>query len=406
LQPTDRGVTATSVKIGFLILDVGSVAKFGVSVPGVDPQQQEDAYTAFVKDVNDHGGINGRTIQPVFRTFDVLSQDDMRAACLALTQDEKVFAVVGTGGFFGPPVLCITEENSTPLILEGSQATPAEYYQRSGGRLFTMFPNATRQMGDWASELDSLGVLKGKKIGILSDQLSDPGDLMVGGALVPALSRLGYSVTYRSVLSADLGTGASQVPVEVSQMHTKGVDMVFLATSTAYATQFVETADGQQWTPRWSVSDFGAMQGDTSSQNMPASYQGTVSITATRTGEWRANIPEPAADAACRTIYEQATGKTMPRNNGTSTNGQYIITVENCGMTQILAAAARAAGPNLTRASFVAAFPGLGAVNTPYFMGGAFGQDKPDYADVVRTTSWYADCKCWKPVDQPRRGRY
>ena len=131
-----------------------------------------------------------------------------------------------------------------------------------------------------------------------------------------------------------------------------------------------------------------------------------MSITATRTGEWRANIPEPAADAACRTIYEQGTGKTMPRNNGTSTNGQYIITVENCGMTQILAAAARAAGPNLTRAAFDAALPGLGAVNTPYFRGGAFGPSKPDFADVVRTASWYADCKCWKPVDQPRRGRF
>ena len=178
------GVTDKQIKVGYLLLDTGSLSRIGVSVPGVDPAQQKRAFEAYMKDVNVRGGIHGRKLVGVYENFDVLSQDDMRRACLAM-RDQKVFAGVAAGGFQGPALLCVTEEGKTPLFNNGTHGTPTEYVRRSEGRLVAMFPHSDRLMLNWVAELHVMGLLKGKQIGITSQETTNPGDTVVGGGLDP-----------------------------------------------------------------------------------------------------------------------------------------------------------------------------------------------------------------------------
>ena len=397
---SDVGVTEDSIKMGVLLLDIASATRIAGGLTGIDPEQQRRAVEAYVDDLNRRGGIVGRKVVPAFRTFDVLDADDQRAACYHLTRDEKVFAVIAAGGFSGPPILCITKEHRTPLINLNSAGTPRQYVDQSEGMLFTLFQIADRQMAGWVSELDRMGALRGKKIGILSDDSSDPGDLVVGPYLMRFLRERGHQIVHRSRLDGDLAVGASQINVEVQQMRSRGAEAVLLPAFSTYASQFVSAADRQGWHPKWYASDFSNMSSQAIAANMPDSFEGSLASTVSRTGEESAGRTEPQVDAACRALYEKATGESLPRMKDGEYNNTYGTTLYNCGMISLFERAAKAAGPNLTREAFSAALQRLGAVSLPRFGGGSFAPGKFDASDLVRTLRWHADCTCWKPADE------
>ena len=397
----DVGVTDTQIKIGYLLLDVGSIGRIGITVPGVDPEQQREAFEAFMAEVNERGGVHGRKLVGVYEVFDVLSQDDMRRACLAI-RDHKPFAVAASGGFYGPAMLCLTEEGRTPLINQGSQGTPSEYMRRSGGLLVTMYPEGDRVMLNWVAELDRLAKLKGKKIGIVSQETTNPNDTVVGGSLVPALKRFGYTPTHITRLSADQSAAASQMPIEVQQMSRKGVDVVMLTTTTLASSQFVQTADNQAYRPQYTLTDWGSMNNDTSNQSMPDSYDGTIGITSYKTGEHRVGIKEGPEEQDCRRVYEKHTGRPLAAW-GENENG---LTLSNCTTFRALLRGAEQAGRSLTRASFSRGVQSIGDFAMAMWGRGTFRANKLDAADQVRTIEWRADCRCLVPTSGFRASRF
>lgn len=396
-RATDVGVSAESIKLGFLLLDLGSVARIGVSVQG-DPAGQRASFDGFVAEINSRGGIHGRKVVPVYKSFDPLSEDSMREACVYLTRDAKVFAIYAPGAFSGSPLLCITEEGRTPLVYAGNVGTPSEFVRRSGGRLFSIVQASDRMMPNWANELHQIGALRGRRIGVLTSESSDPGQSVIKGALVPALERLGYEVAHVSRLSGDISTGASQVPVEVQQMRSKRVDFVFLAATTVQTTQFVQAADNQGYRPRYSISDWGGMANDTSNQNMPPSYDGTILIAQSRVGGARVKEPEGAVQRACREVYERQTKRKFPEDRGR-------VDAE-CQGVRILEGGLQAAGPDLTRASFVAGVQRLGTFEMSNWYAGSFRPGKFDAVDWSRAVRWQGDCTCLVPMAPFRRSRY
>ena len=112
---SDVGITADTITVGIPIPDVAAFGDVegGASFGGAfgDPETQ---WRAFVDDLNAHGGVQGRRIEPVFRLYDAIDRDGMRAACIYLTEEVQVFAVLG--GFYGDPILCVTEQHQTPLL--------------------------------------------------------------------------------------------------------------------------------------------------------------------------------------------------------------------------------------------------------------------------------------------------
>lgn len=400
LTASDRGVTADSIKLGVLLLDVGNLSNIGIAVPGVDPEQQRAAWEIYIDRQNEAGGILGRTIEPVYQKYDVLSNDSMRNACLALTKDAKVFAVIDPGGVFGPPILCFTEEHRTPLIFLGTQGVPKGFYARSDGLLFSTFAAGVRIMQNLMLFLEEDGHLKGGTFGIVSDNRGDPGGHTVEAGATATLEALGYEVKHWTHLSEDTSTASSQIPLEVQQQRTSGVDTVFLLTSTLQAQQWVQEADSQQWRPNYFVSDWATGFSDVYAQNMPESFEGSLVLTGTRNNDWRIGNPEPDFDRQCRETYEDGSGEELPRDQLT-----YQVTLRICSLFKLFVWSSTDAGTELTRTRLSSAMQQLGEVPLATMGGGSFRRGKFDAAELFRYMTWQADCRCWIPSSQFRNAR-
>ena len=394
-KASDVGITPTTIKLGVLIPSDNS-SKAGGSFSSVigSPKQQWDAY---IDEVNAKGGILGRTIAPVYREYDGLDLDAQRAACVYLTEQAKVFAIVNSGGFYGDPILCVTQQHKTPFIGQAGEAL--DFYQKSNGLYFSTTPNKDRVLRNLVGAALRDGVFKGKKIGILSREGIDA--IPVDRSLKPELAASGLKVTYEARISSDDSAAQSQIPIEVQQMRQKGVDLIMLETGLIVANVFVQQADSQRYYPQYLTSDFASGGADIYTIGMPASFANSLTYTALRTGEARAGMPEPATDAACRKVFERRTKHTLDH-----TSSEYSLTITACGILNEFDVAMNAAGVNPTRKLLSNALQGIGSWNVPFSGAGSWGPGKFDAPDVVRRAAWASGCKCWVPKGPFTRTKY
>ncbi|HSS10149.1 MAG TPA: hypothetical protein VLL25_09700, partial [Acidimicrobiales bacterium] len=87
-----QGVTDKTVKLGVALVDFNFIKPF---VDGVRIQQKE-TYQLYIDNINAHGGLAGKQIQPVYETYNPIGNAGALALCTKFSEDEKVFAVVGT----------------------------------------------------------------------------------------------------------------------------------------------------------------------------------------------------------------------------------------------------------------------------------------------------------------------
>ena len=385
---TGRGVTATDVKVGVLLLDLGSVGALGLGVPGLTPREQQEDWQVFVDRVNDEGGAGGREVVPVYRRFDSLSPDDMRAACLYLAEDAAVFAAFTLAGFQGDAPLCLTREHGMPYITTWGE--PESFY--AYGLEFTWAMSRERMLRNQVGSLHRQGALDGVTIGIV-DSDHPAIEPVVDNAMLPELARYGYRVAHRSTLSQNFEAAAAQIPLEVSQMRAKGVDYVLVALQLVLINQWVNEGDAQGFRPAYALSDFQSGVTDFTLQALPRSFDGT-GITSTRIGEWRRDFPLPAVDRSCLDYYAAKTGRRpAPDNN------RFATLQAACGILQQFRAGVKAAGPGLTEQGFSRAMQGRGTMELPLYAGGSWRPGKFDASDYVRTARADMACRCWLPVD-------
>jgi hypothetical protein len=396
------GVTPTNpnlkpVKVGFLLLDLAGAGGLGFPAVG-SVDEQRAIYQRFTDDANAAGGIDGRKIQAVFASFDPLSEASMRNACLNLTEDQKVFVAISAGGFAGDSILCVTQEHRTPL-LSGVSGAPTEFYAKSSGLLFTQFWNSDRMVANLAHEAHQLGALKNKTVGILFDLRYGPAS--VAQQLKREVEALGHKVGRVSIFSADLSEGSTQVPIELSQHRSAGVDVILNMANAVLFTQFVQQADGQQWIVPYHNSDWNGANSDFFFSNLPASYDGNVNFTVARVNEGRARLPEPAIDTACRLQAEAAIGRSIPQDDP-----ENLTFDRSCSFFQLMVKGLLAAGPNPTAQSFGQGLQNLGKFELPNMFGATLAPGRFDYGTTIRTMQWKRDCKCIIPVTGFRPAKF
>jgi ABC-type branched-subunit amino acid transport system substrate-binding protein len=394
-KASDIGITPSAIKLGVLIPSDNS-SKAGGSFGGVlgDPKLQ---WSAYINEVNSKGGILGRKISPVFREYDGLDLDAQRAACVYLTEQAKVFAIVNSGGFYGDPILCVTQQHKTPFIGQAGEAL--DFYQKSNGLYFSTTPNKDRVLRNLVAAAFKDGVFRGKKVGILSREGIDA--IPVDRSLKPELKAEGISITYEARISSDDSAAQSQIPIEVQQMRSKGVDLIMMETGLIVANVFAQQADSQRYYPKYLTSDFASGGQDIYTVGMPASFAGSITYTALRTGEARAGMAETAPDAACRKTYERRSGKTLDR-----TTTEYSLTLTACGILTEFTQGLSLAGTNPTRSTLSGALQGIGSFNVPFSGAGSWSRNKFDAPDVVRRATWQAACKCWQPAGPFTRTKF
>ena len=385
LAPDDAtGVTADTIKVGVQIADQKILNAIGATLQDIPMEQ---IWQAFIDDFNNRGGVHGRRLEPVVRINNPIDSTAMRADCLAWTRDEKVFAVLGLTGYYGPPVQCITEENRTPFLLADGQ--PEEWQDGSSrGLLFTTSASKSRILRNFADWLDRTNLLKGKTVGLLSNGGSD--EEQVNKHLVPELERRGYTIHSRFTFSVDTAEQARQYPIAIAQLRRDGVDTVIATTSFIPTSGLANAAEAANYYPQWLFSGFNGGTTDLLASKLTPQFN-ALGVAASRTGEVHAGLESPPVDVECREVYERAIGQQVDRKNGTLLSA--IIGV--CGVVKLFEEGVRNAGPDLTRRTFSDGIAAIGEWVIPGFDKGSYRPGKYDGADSARVVRYEASCDCW-----------
>lgn len=390
LTASDTGVTSTEIRLGVLIFTLATASDFGVSLPGLSPEEQKEAWETFIAEQNERGGILGRTIVPVYKEFEPTDAASIAAACVFMGEDADVFAVTSFGGYSGEGPACLTQRYGLPYLVRAGARL--DDYVRAGGNLIStgeMPHEHILQAQVWY--LDQVGELTDKTIGIIA---FDGAQGIIESGLVAPLRRAGFEVEHISYFSRSYGSGASQVPVEVLQMRSAGVDAIFVGTEIVTTSFFTQDAEAANYFPRYWVSNYLSMIGDTPGRAQgQRSWQNMLGVTTGRQGEIQAGLPTPDYDRECEDRFEAGTGRRP--NAG---NDHRILAMVTCSHVDIFVRAAQDAGPVLTREAWRNAVSNIGDLAIAEVGPASFVPGKPGAPDAIRPVRWGVDCACIVPI--------
>ncbi len=204
------GLTDTEVKIGVHLSLSGPASFVG--------QGSRVGTMLALKEINDHGGVNGRKIVAVY-VDDKGSPDGGVSAARRLVDEEKVFMVLGAGTSTSTvPVLPYFERNGVPYFvsLASDPAVVAKFYRN-------IYSGATASQAAMAEGIAAfvMSKFKPKRVAMMQ---CDQGHCMAGVPLVKGfLEKAGVTVTLTNFNSGDTDfTG------QIQQIKAAHPDVVFV----------------------------------------------------------------------------------------------------------------------------------------------------------------------------------
>jgi hypothetical protein len=365
-------------------------------------------FETFARVINEKcGGINGRKVDmklvevpPTSANIDA----DRRNACIQATEDLKAPIVLNSSGFQGSALLCITEEHDT--ILYTSTSGEEDWVNRSKGRLISNAPTLNEYVRYLARYLGNKGVLKGKKIAVVTGDTPGQPEAIDEGLIKTLKNEYGIEVAQFDVIGCKGGSLCTDgTPASVDKLLANKIDVLFPALNVVSLPQYVkEMADKgiKNGQIQMYQSNFNSQAGDLVSSQVVrfggdaagALYNGTVAVDPAPAGIWRqSGFQLPPINKMCQDTYNA--------NNKSGDKWDYMNEEQNtmAGMTATVCtqvrAAARAiyhAGANPTRADLLKAFRGLGPIDVSVMDPGILAPDRPSGADILYELKWNYPC--------------
>jgi hypothetical protein len=379
-------VTAHSINVAFPVVSLNSLAGQEGFATDAEFGEQTKAINFYVKQINDAGGINGRKINPIITTFDPTNESEMRALCKTWTEGSPAaFAVLdGLGDWTGDDQLCITQEGHTPFI--GQWTTVTNWTNQGSPYLWWTGPDQAtilQAVVNWGLSAHLVG--GGIKVGVIAgDRASD--QVALNDYLLPDLRDAGITPVVKTIDANpdDTATTDTQSPLVIQQLRSAGVTSVIplIPFNVFYPVLQAETA--QKYFPKLLLSDYESSI-VASLGLMPVPYEqalnGQEGLTTqtlgggTNPSKYTGPLGYDAGVKACWVPWHKAYPQ-IPSGDTTDYLEQQGPVVSWCQIITLFAQAARSAGPDLNRRSFVTAlskvtnFPGT---LTPVL---SFGPDK------------------------------
>jgi ABC-type branched-subunit amino acid transport system substrate-binding protein len=368
-----RGVTKTTINVVFPVVSLNSLAGKEGFASDAEYGEQTKAIELFVNQINDAGGINGRKINPIITTFDPTNESQMRALCKTWTEGSPAaFAVLdGIGDWTGDNELCITQEGQTPFI--GGWTTVTNWTTQGSPYLWWTGPDQAailQAVVNWGLSAHLIG--GAIKVGIIAgDRASD--QLALDDYLLPDLRTAGITPVVKTIDANpdDTATTGTEAPLVIQQLRSAGVTSVIPLMPFNVFFPVLQAETSQQYYPKLLLSDYeGSIE--SSLGLLPVPYAMALNGQEGLTTETLGGIDDPRPQSqggydpgvrSCWTLWHKAYPQVPPGNMNDDIEEQGPI-AGWCQAIDLFATAARNAGPDLNRRTFVTAmskitdFPG------------------------------------------------
>lgn len=172
------GVTKGAIKLGITYVDLETLREEGIV--DIDHGDYETAFRTVIDDINAKSGVGNREIEAVFAPINPIGTVPAQEACVKLSEDEEVFAVIGF--FLDDAPICYLEGHDTPVL--GGNMT-AELLARANAPWFTLEPGDAQA----AQGIDALaedGVFKRGKVGVVTMASQEA---LLNDVVLPAFER-------------------------------------------------------------------------------------------------------------------------------------------------------------------------------------------------------------------------
>jgi hypothetical protein len=380
-----RGVTDDTITVGYVHLDLDKVREQGLIDLNWGPQGEHAQVIA--DHINANGGVGGRSIELIPLAFDPVDASSAQAACLQLTEDNEVFAVLGAPR--GDEVLCYTEQHDT-IAITNSDLTQ-ERVDRSTAPYASVNAGRERVIGLLASDAAAAGLFDDRTVAVLSTDAID----VAADIAIPALNDAGVDVEFEALIQGDgtVGGAGAELAVNVESMRARNIDTVVVVGDANVA---VNTFIGEGFFPRIFFTDPGgavtvAGRADLSEFDGVYTYSGPPQTERFAdplfhdecAAPWDALNPD-------RAVLDPAVVADGDPNHAT---GLLLA----CRSLTIFTAAAEAAGPNLNNATFAAALDEIGEIALPGTGTSTLGAGKYDAEDNVRLSVYNPDAADSEP---------
>lgn len=368
---SSRGIVGKAINVVFPVANLSSLAtSFGFAG---DPEDAEQipAIRFYVNQINQAGGINGRMINPIIVSFDPANNANMQSLCKQWTEGSPaVFAVVdGIGTWTGDNQLCVTQQGHTPLISASSGTTN---WTRAGSPyLWWTGPDQAPVLAatvQWGLSSGRLG--HGKKLGVVvSDQAGDQAALNT--YLLPDLKKAGISPQVATVAGNpdESAATSSDTQLAVERFKAAGVQSVMPLLPENAFFPYLSAETSQQYFPQLLLSDYGSTI-EIGLGLIPIPFEkalnGQEGVTVETLGGIDDDRPESEGgyDPGVRSCWESfRRSMTFPFPKPPVHPGPWIEEqgpiASWCQGIRLFAAAAKKAGPNLNRRTFVEAMASI-----------------------------------------------
>jgi hypothetical protein len=343
-----QGVTATTIRVGIPYVDVGAGPLRALGV-NMDWGSVPDAFNALIHNINAHGGINGRKIVPYIVAVNPVGTAPAATACTQLTEDDSVFAVLAP-----LDATCYLQHN-VPVV---ASIYPAGH-SKTVAQDFTFTPPAAAYDPLELSVFAKQGVFKHKKVALFGGGLGDESEL---ASVKSDLATLHVPVATTAVDTAPQGDEAAinaQMGPITQRFQSQGVNEVVAVGTGAAVWPGGLSAIQSSYNPPWVATNEDDFNGAVGSGDNPVYLSDVVTSNSL-------TPPKEAWDGAgtqqcvhmVRKAYPsdqiRAYNATLPASKATWTSVEIA-----CPAVALFADIAKAAGKNLTVASFVHSGYGL-----------------------------------------------
>jgi Periplasmic binding protein len=401
-----RGIVGNKINVVFPIVALNSLAGEEDLDSSKEFGEQDQAIDLYVGLINKSGGIDGRKINPIIAPYDPTNEVTMRGLCKQWTEgDPAAFAVLdGIGAWQDQDELCITQEGHTPMISAWSSVT--DWTNAGSPYLWWTEPDQAALLNTvvhWG--LSTGRINKAKPMGIVVGDLTSD-QIALNEYLLPELKKLGIKVDVEEIASQTSEAAATNAdaPLAVERLKAAGVTTVLPMLRLNAFFPYLTAEQAQEYYPSLLLSDYeSAIQVGLGLIPVPFEKElnGQEGVTTLTLGGIDDNRPESEGgyDPAVRQCWKEWIAKYPGPLNHNFIEEQGPIAAW-CGVIALFAAAARKAGQDLNRRTFVEALASIRNFPGTWEPILSFGPDKfygPTEYRVVEIHNNIPEGQCPRP---------